>query len=66
MKAVDNPEFLLIKKIQVIKERYQYIPEIAELEAETREIINQNCISSIQVAVLYLLGSGDSLDTKTE
>jgi len=57
MKSINNPEFILIKKIQKLKEKYKDIPEIAELEEETKEIINQNCISQMQMAMLYFLGS---------
>lgn len=66
MKSYDNAEFILIKKIQHLKEKYQDIKEIAELEEEAKEIINQNCISSIQFAVLYLLGSEDNLNSETK
>jgi len=66
MKAVDNPEFILIKRIQMIKEKYKDIPEIAELEEEALGIINQNCVSSVQMSMMYLLSSEGVLDKKTE
>ena len=65
MKSVDNAELILIKKIQVIKEKYKDIPELAELEGETLEIINQNCISQIQMATMYLLSSEGLIDEET-
>ncbi len=65
MKAVDHPEFILLKKIQAIKTKYQDIPEVAELEEEAREIINQNCISSVQMAAMYLLSSEGTLKPET-
>jgi len=64
MKAVDNPEFILIKRIQMIKEKYKDIPEIAELEEEALGIINQNCVSSVQMSMMYLLSSEGVLDKK--
>jgi len=65
MKAVDNAEFILMKKIQLLREKYKEIPELGELEEETREIINQNCISSVQMAMIYLMNSEKILDVKT-
>ena len=66
MKSVENAEFILMKKIQLLKEKHQNIPEIAELEEETREIINQNCVSSVQTAMMYLLSSEKIIDATTQ
>ncbi len=66
MKAVENPEFILIQKIQALKEKYENIPEIAQLEEETREIIKQNCITSVQMAAFYFMNCGKNIDSKTE
>lgn len=65
MKSIENPEFILIKKVRQLRDKYENIPEIVELEEEIREIINQNCISSVQMAMLYLLGSRENLDAET-
>ena len=65
MKSVENAEFILMKKIQLLKEKHKDIPELSELEEETREIINQNCISSVQMAMMYLMSSEKILDAET-
>jgi len=59
MKAVNNAELIWIKK-------HNNITEIAELEEEILEIINQNCISSVQMAMMYLLNCEGIIDKKTE
>jgi len=65
MKRFKNPELTIIDKIQQLMGKNKNIPELAELEVETKKIINQNCISLVQFTMLYLMESHHNINPET-
>lgn len=55
MKNFEHPEFLILHKIQQLQEKYPDFKELSELDADVRNIINENVLSLTQYAHLYAL-----------
>jgi len=65
MNNFGNSELILIDKIQELMGKNKNIPELVELEVETKKIINQNCISLVQFTMLYLMESNNNINPET-
>jgi len=65
MNIFENSELILVNIIQQLTEKNKNIPELVELEVETKKIINQNCISLVQFTMLYLMESHHNINPET-
>ena len=55
MKNFEHPEFFILHKLQLLQEKYPDLSELAALTKETQKIINENALSMVQAANLYVL-----------
>jgi len=66
MKAYANPEFHIFYKLQLLREKYPDLAELAELEDEVREIININSLDILRWATVQAIpGRPGDLTPKT-
>ena len=66
MKNYQHPEFHILHKLQLMKDKYPDLEELRVLTSEVRDIINENAIAVVQAANLYaLLGKPGDLTPET-
>jgi hypothetical protein len=66
MKTYQNPEFHIFYKLQLLREKYPDLPELAALEDEVREIINTNSLDILRWATVQAIpGRPGDLTPKT-
>ena len=67
MKSYTHPEFFLLTEMRQLQKKYADISEIESLVERTKEIINGNCISMQQYALLYtVVGGNETLKDETK
>ena len=66
MKNITHPEFQILRRLELLREKYPDRTDLAELAEETRNTINENALSMMQSATLYaLLGREGDLYPET-